>query len=172
MKNIYDKTYKHSRQKLYLMLKDFVCANSISKLGIFIFLNNFFFRILICSISQMDDLDHIILQHSDTYFYKLSENTCFYHVIFNSVCFIVSFRVGQNLVFGQKQFARHRVKSETNHLLFYNNSILSPTPFRHIFNLPLNFCSEKNKVNKKAKFTTSQKCKDSKKYASSSIHNF
>lgn len=148
-----------------------VCEFNL-KIRNFYFLEQFFFRILICFVSQMDDLDHIILQHSDTYFYKLSENTCFYQVIFNSVCFIVSFRVVQNLVFGQKQFARHRVKSETNHLLFYNNSILSPTPFRHAFNLPLNFCSEKNKVDKKAKFITSQKCKESKKYASSSIHHF
>ena len=61
--------------------------------------------------------------------------------------------------------------SETIHLLFCNNSIVSPTPFRHSDYVPLIFCSEK-KVNKKRKLVTSQKCKRSKKRATYSIHNF
>ena len=62
--------------------------------------------------------------------------------------------------------------SETIHLLFCNNSIVPPTPFRHNHYVPLIFCSEKNKVNKKRKLVTSQKCKESKKPATYSIHHF
>ena len=49
-------------------------------------------------------LDYIILQHSNTHFYKLSENMYFYQVIFNTQIlfyYIVSVGVGQNLVFNQ-----------------------------------------------------------------------
>ena len=49
--------------------------------------------------------------------------------------------------------------SDTIHLLFCNNSIVPPTPFRHNHYVPLIFCSEKNKVNKKRKLVTSQECK-------------
>ena len=63
--------------------------------------------------------------------------------------------------------------SETIHLLFCNNSIVPPTPFRHNHYVPLIFCSEKNKVNKKRKLVTSQKCKKgSTKHATYSIHHF
>ena len=58
---------------------------------------------------------------------------------------------------------RKRVKSrefpsfnlETIHLLFCNNVIVPPTLFRHNHYLPLIFCSEKNKLNKKSKSVTS-----------------
>ena len=62
--------------------------------------------------------------------------------------------------------------SETMHLLFCNNSVVSPTQFRHNHYVPLIFCSETNKVNKKRKLVTSQKCKASKKSATYSIHHF
>ena len=65
--------------------------------------------------------------------------------------------------------------SETIHLLFCNKSIVPPTPFRHnhYFLFFLIFCSEKNKVNKKHKLVTSQKCKKrSTKHATYSMHYF
>ena len=46
---------------------------------------------------------------------------------------------------------------QTIHLLFCNNIIVPPIPFRHNHYVPLNFCSDKNKVNKKRKLVTSQK---------------
>ena len=61
---------------------------------------------------------------------------------------------------------------ETIHLLFCNNSIVPPTYLDTIIMVPLIFCSEKNKVNKKRKLVTSQKCKGSKKRATYSIHHF
>ena len=51
------------------------------------------------------------------------------------------------------------INSEIIHLLFCNNSIVHPTPFKHNHYVPLIFCSEKNKENKKRKLVTSQKCK-------------
>ena len=45
--------------------------------------------------------------------------------------------------------------SETIYLLFCNNGIAPPTPFRHNHYVPLIFCLEKNKVNKKRKLVTS-----------------
>ena len=63
--------------------------------------------------------------------------------------------------------------SETIHLLFCNNSIVPPTPFRHNHYVPLIFCSEKNKVNKKRKLVTSQECKKGNtKHATYSIHHY
>ena len=62
--------------------------------------------------------------------------------------------------------------SETIHLLFCNNSTDPPTPFRHNHYLPLIFCSEKNKVNKTRTLVTSEKCQESKKRATYSIHHF
>ena len=63
--------------------------------------------------------------------------------------------------------------SVTIHLLCCNNSIVPPTPFRHNQYIPLIVCSEKNKVNKKHKLVTSQKCKKgSTKRATYSIHHF
>ena len=57
-------------------------------------------------------------------------------------------------------------------LLICNNSTVPPTPSRHNHYVPLIFCLEKNKVNKKRKLVTSQKCKESKKRATDSIHHF
>ena len=62
--------------------------------------------------------------------------------------------------------------SETIHLLFCNNSVVPPTPFRHNDYVPLIFCSEEKELNKKSKLATSQNCKESKKRATYSIHNF
>ena len=68
----------------------------------FYFGQQFFFWILNFSISRMYDLNYIMLQHSNTHFYKLSENVYFYQVIFNRFFYIFSVEVGQNLVFDQK----------------------------------------------------------------------
>ena len=63
--------------------------------------------------------------------------------------------------------------SETIHLLFCNSSIVPPTPFRHNHYVPLIFCSERNKVNKKCKLVTSLKYKKgSTKHATYPIHYF
>ena len=61
--------------------------------------------------------------------------------------------------------------SKTIHLLFCNNSIVPPILFRHNHYVPLIFCPEKNKIRKR-KLVTSQKCKESKKHATYSIHHF
>ena len=52
--------------------------------------------------------------------------------------------------------------SETSHLLFCNNSIVPPTPFRHNNYVPFNTSSKKNRINKKRKLVTSQKFKKNK----------
>ena len=63
--------------------------------------------------------------------------------------------------------------SETIHLLFCNNSILPPTPFRHNHYVPLFFVQRKIKqINKKHKLVTSQKYKESRKRATYSTHHF
>ena len=63
--------------------------------------------------------------------------------------------------------------SETINSFFCNNGIVHPTPFRHNHYLSLIFCLERNKVNKKRKLVTSQKCKrGSTKNATYSIHHF
>ena len=43
------------------------------------------------AISHMNDLYYITLKHSNTHFYKLSENIYFYLVVFNRFCFIIFF---------------------------------------------------------------------------------
>ena len=60
---------------------------------------------------------------------------------------------------------------KTIYLFFCNSSIVPPTRFRHNHYVPLMFCSEKNKANKKRKLVTSQKCKGSKKRAIYSMHH-
>ena len=62
--------------------------------------------------------------------------------------------------------------SETIWLLFFKNNIVPQTPFRHNHYVPLIFCSENNKVNKRRKLVTSQKFKEIKKRATYSIHPF
>ena len=62
--------------------------------------------------------------------------------------------------------------SNTVYFLFCSNSIIPSTPFRHNHYVPFIFCSEKNKVNMKRKLVTSQKCKESKKRATYSVHHF
>ena len=61
--------------------------------------------------------------------------------------------------------------SERIHLLLCNNSLVSPTPFKHNHYVPLIFSLEKNEVNKKRKLVTSQKWKETEKLATYSIHH-
>ena len=58
----------------------------------------------------MYNLDDIILQHSNTQSYKLLENIYFLQVIFNRF----NVRVGQNLIFVQKQFVRKGLTGKCN----------------------------------------------------------
>ena len=64
-----------------------------------------------CSISYMYDLDSIILKHSDAHVYQLTKNIFLPgYFLQNLFYYIFSVGVHQNLVIGQKQFARQRVK--------------------------------------------------------------
>ena len=67
-------------QKIQLMLKRFFVWPFKLKI-LNLFSPTVFFLIWSCSISHMYDLHYIILQHSETHFYKLSENTYFYQAI-------------------------------------------------------------------------------------------
>ena len=66
--------------------------------------------------------------------------------------------------------------SETSHLLFCNNSIDPPTPFRYNNYVSFNTGSKKKKkkqrINNKRKLVTSQKCKKSKQTCYLSLHHF
>ena len=86
---------------------------------------------------------------------------CFVHCYYKSYDAMLKYKIMFNQFIKPREFLSFN--SETIHLLFSNNSIVSPTPFRHNHYVPLIFCSEKNKVNKKRKLVTSQKCKGSKK---------
>ena len=102
---------------------------------------------------------------------------CFVHCCYRSYDAMLKYEI----MFDQliKPRESPSFNSETIHLLFCNNCIVPPTPFRHPptqfrhnHYVPLIFCSEKNKLNKKCKLVTSKKCKGSKKWASYSIHHF
>ena len=95
---------------------------------------------------------------------------CFVHCHYKSYDAMLKYKTMFNQLIKPRECPSFN--SETIHLLFCNNSIVSPTPFRHNHYVPLIFCSEKNKVNKKRKLVTSQKCKGSKKRATYSIHTF
>ena len=84
---------------------------------------------------------------------------------------MLKYKIMFNELIRPKEFSSFN--SETIHLLFCNNSIVPPTPFRHNHYVPLIFCSEKNKVNKKRKLVTSQECKKGNtKHATYSIHHY
>ena len=96
---------------------------------------------------------------------------CFVHSCYKCYDAMLKFRIMFNQLIKPREFPSFN--SEIIHLLFCNNSIVSPTPFRLNHYVPLIFCSEKNKVNKKCKLVTSQKCKKgSTKPATYSIRNF
>ena len=82
---------------------------------------------------------------------------CFAHCYYKSYDAMLKYKIMFNQLIKPREFPSFN--SETIHLLFCNNSIVPPTPFRHNHYVPLIFCSEKNKVNKKRKLVTSQKCK-------------
>ena len=85
---------------------------------------------------------------------------CFVHCYYKSYDAMLKYKIMFNQLIKPREFPSFN--SETIHLLFCNNSIVPPTPFRHNHYVPLIFCSEKNKVNKKRKLVTSQKCKKRK----------
>ena len=96
---------------------------------------------------------------------------CFVHCYYKSYDAMLKYKIMFNQLIKPREFPSFN--SETIHLLFCNNSIVPPTPFRHNHYVPLIFCSEKNKVNKKRKLVTSQKCKKrSTKRATYSTHHF
>ena len=75
---------------------------------------------------------------------------CFAHCYYESYAAMLEYKILFNQIIKPRKFLSFN--SETIHLLFCNNSIVPPTPFRHNHYVPLIFCSEKNKVNKKRKF--------------------
>ena len=95
---------------------------------------------------------------------------CFVHCYYKSYDDMLKYKIMFNQLIKSREFPSFN--SEAVHLFFCNNSIVPPTPFRHNHYVPLIFCSEKNKVNKKRKLVTSQKCKESKKPATYSIYHF
>ena len=82
---------------------------------------------------------------------------CFAHCYYKSYDAMLKYKIMFNQLIKPREFPSFN--SEIIHLLFCNNSIVPPTPFRHNHYVPLIFCSEKNKVNKKRKLVTSQKMK-------------
>ena len=95
---------------------------------------------------------------------------CFVHCYYKSYA-MLKYKIMFNQLIKPREFPSFN--SETIHLLFCNNSIVPPTPFRHNHYVPLIFCSEKNKVNKKRKLVTSQECKKGNtKHATYSIHHY
>ena len=95
---------------------------------------------------------------------------CFVHCYYKSYDAMLKYKNMFNQLIKPREFSFFN--SETIHFLFCNNSIVATIPFRHNHNVPLTFCSEKNKVNKKRKLVTSQKCKECKKPATYSIYHF
>ena len=95
---------------------------------------------------------------------------CFVHCYYKSYGAMLKYKILFNQLIKPREFSSF--DSEIIHLLFCNSSIVPPTLFRHNHYVPLIFCSEKNKVNKKRKFVTSQKCQESKNFATYSIHHF
>ena len=85
---------------------------------------------------------------------------CSVHCYYKSYHAMLKYKIMFNHLIKPREFPSFN--SETIHLLFCNSSIVPPTPFRHNHYVPLIFCSEKNKVNKKRKLVTSQKCKKRK----------
>ena len=71
---------------------------------------------------------------------------CFAHYYYKSYDAMLKYKIMFNQLIKPREFPSFN--SETTHLLFFNNSIVPPTLFRHNHYVPLIFCSEKNKVNK------------------------
>ena len=95
---------------------------------------------------------------------------CFVHCYYEGYGAILKYKIMCNQLIKPREF--HSLNLETIHLLFCNNNIVPPSPFRHNHYVSLIFCSEKNKVNKKRVLVTSQKCKESKRQLTYSIHHF
>ena len=96
---------------------------------------------------------------------------CFVHCYYKSYDAMLKYKIMFNQLIKPREFCSFN--SERIHLLFCNNSIIPPITFRHNHYVPLIFCSEKNKVNKKRILVTSQKCKKVRaKGATYSIHHF
>ena len=93
---------------------------------------------------------------------------CFGYCYYKNYDAILKYKIMLNQLIKPREFPSFN----SNFKLFCNNSIVPPTPFRHNYYVTLIFCSEKNKVNKKRKLVTSQKCKESAKRATYSIHHF
>ena len=82
---------------------------------------------------------------------------CFAHCYYKSYDAMLKYKIMFNQLIKPREF--RSFNPEKIHSLFCNNSIVPPIPFRHNHYVPLIFCSEKNKVNKKRKLVTPQKCK-------------
>ena len=76
----------------------------------------------------------------------------FTHCYYKRYDAMLTYKVMFNQLIKPRQFLSFN--SETIYLLFCNNSIVPPAPFWHIHYVPLIFCSEKKKVNKKRKLVT------------------
>ena len=95
---------------------------------------------------------------------------CFVHCYCKSYDAMLKYKIMFNQLIKPREFPSF---NSTMHLLLCNSSIVPPTLFRYNHYVPLIFYSEKNKVNKKRKLVTSQKCKKgSKKHDTYSIHHF
>ena len=70
----------------------------------------------------------------------LSVYLCFVHCYYKSYDAMLKCKMFNQLI-KQREFPSFN--GETIHLLFCNNSIVPPTPFRHNHYEPLSFCSEK-----------------------------
>ena len=96
---------------------------------------------------------------------------CFIHCYYKSNDAMLKCKTMFNQLIRLREFPSFN--SDTIHLLFLNNTIVSPTPFRHNHYVHLFFVQKKKKkVNKKHKLVTSQKCKESKRQGTYSIHHF
>ena len=81
---------------------------------------------------------------------------CFVHCYYKRYDAVLKYKIMFDQLIKPREFLSFN--SETIHV-FCNNSIGSPTPFRHNHCVPLAFSSEENKVNKKCKVVTCQNAK-------------
>ena len=94
---------------------------------------------------------------------------CFVHCCYKSYA-MLKYKIMFNQLIKPREFPNFN--SEIIHILFCNNSIVPSTAFTHNHYVPLIFCSEKIKVNKKRKLLTSQKWKESRKRVTYSTDHF
>ena len=78
---------------------------------------------------------------------------CFVHCCYKRYNAMLKYKIKFNQLIKPGEFPS--CNSETTHLLFSNNSIAPPVPFRHNNFVLLIFCLEKNEVDKKRKLVTS-----------------